>query len=249
MILAIVLVFSAIGWGITSLFLSNDEINADTLNENLQLSIEKLGEQLTPDNQLYLKIETFRRYGPASERIMKRPFANPERYFEEVWMQIDSERNVSNYTTATTDQNGKLIQTGEVVGEEVVFTDINSGETNSVPFRKSNIDAYFQGSLNIIDRLEKEKWDSIGRGQINNVKTAIFQRLQQIDNSLSSPLESDDIVIPWTQDLNPFKMEMQAEIGIDNPFIFSVKRWIIDEGGNKTLVEENKTIAFAVINK
>ena len=247
MVSAVVLCALALGAVGVSLLWGTDAAVAQGLAERAESDLDGLAAQLTPGKLLYMKIESYNRHGPRASVIEGRAWAPPERSVHEVWLRVDGAGELSIYRSSITDADGRVVQRTSSVDGELRSVHVGTGAEMSVPNHSAGVAEYLRATARAVLTLDEEGFRKVGADIWDGEETVIFEMTQAWVNPFPDGLPGeDDIVLPWTLDLEPEEIVRRTEAKVANPLFFSEQIWAGNKHGQRTLVRDDRVVALEV---
>jgi len=231
----------------TWILLNREWASAETLVKLSRIEIEALVSDLTPGKTLYMREQTYQRYGPAAPRIMEGSWYLPESRFGEQWLQVDEDGNFYCFQSAVTDSDGNVWQESMTVDGEQLIRSINTGEETWSRWRPYPVTQYMNSALSLPEKLLDRGWELVGDGEWDGRETTVFEKHSYWVNH-GTNLEQG-YVIPWVADLDAVEIIFRFEIVSDNPLFYSEEMWVANATGERTLVEQHRRINIEVLDE
>ncbi len=240
---------------VTSLAVFNegDRVLAMETSEQMHSSINELRSKLVPGTVLHVQRESFYRHGPASARINDISWMMPENVVADYYLgPVDkSGTYFSDYRSVIKNGNGDIVQTVNVIGDEIVYKDTRFGEINKRPAVSLGVNQYLQGFETTASLLLDKSWNYVESRASDAGEVLVFEQLvdyvppPQIPETVLMD-ESNGVNVPYTLDLEPAKFLNRIEILSTNYLLHTSQTWIIDSSGKEILVREHKWSFFEV---
>lgn len=226
-----------------------DKVLPASMAQRIQVSLDELGRELTLGTVLHIKMQEFKRHGPAASEMEAIPFIPPETTVGDVWLgPVDSDGIFTGYKGILTDLTGDTVQEVSTIGDEVVYRDVRSGEERRVPYAGMRPTDYLQAVANTAPILLERGWTWVGNEIWDGRETVVFEKLSPWTDSSFEQVESGSIVNPYTLDLDPQEILQRIEIVLDNPLLHIEQIWVIDQLGNRILIDEERYILVEVLD-
>ena len=241
------MVFTFTGYIVTSSLIDVNDVKALNRSELPNITLDTFLEELKPQKVLYLKIERYRRHGPIAGLIKEQPWTNSERYYENIWLEVDKEGNISLDTGFIIDNLGNMTQQIENNNGQLTFTDVGSGEKHIRYQNPVSVEDFLSAYVNNVYALISD-YTIIKENTTGDSKSLLYEKVQDWDNTNYIDIGPDDIVIPWVLDLKPEKTISNVSYETDRPLFYHIQTFVVDKSGIKTLVEETNVIVVEILD-
>ena len=217
----------------------------EAMTQRIQMSVDELLTRLTPGTSLHMQMEIFKRHGPAASEIETMSWAMPENAVWEGWVgPVNEDGTFAGYKGIIKDAAGNIVQEVAKIGEEVVYRDVRFGEEMRSPWVPMSAGGYLQAAANLPQRLLDGGWAWVANGSWNGRETVVLEKRVAYEEPFFSRTEGatqgsvTGANIPYTLDLQLKELMIRKEIVLENPILYRAQTWVIDQWGDRTLIEE-----------
>lgn len=215
------------------------------------VAVQPVLQQLGPGTTFHMADVVYRRYGPAAAEIPSSE--GPETRRIEYWISFDAQGALAAFLIETRDTNGTLLTTGTLDGDDLVFRDANSVETDrqanvraavTVDGVKASIStAITRSNEALSNRPAAPASEMMGRPVV------VVEDRRPFRNGLPGRKETDSTgyEIPYVADLNPVDEIRRSYVLPDQFRTLRSEVVIVGEHGTETVVESRDHQVFEVI--
>ena len=225
---------------------SSSPVRASAIIGNANATSEDILAQLGPEKALRITSTYYVRLGPSASKVAASDWPMAEEAYQESWLVFGADGLLADERALARDANGFVWQETVRVGNKSVSRNFYNGETISDAWRTVSADDYVRALAARMSHAIPAEQEATTKGKLFGLDSAIFEVTRSI--SPSEVISGDTgFSVPDLSDLRGQTLVSETEMVVQNPFLARRTTYVVDEEGNRHLVEELKIASVEVI--